>query len=75
MMEERDCTAEVEWKNGKAALGGWSTAELWHNEERIGDHYCGEIRVTHPEYRHTLEPEGDHMRLRVFCSIGEPPLY
>lgn len=71
-MRERDCGDEVELRNGKANPFGWSTAELWHNEERIGDQYCGAITITHPDYRYTIEPEGDHKRLRVFCKTNEP---
>lgn len=70
-MAQRDCTDEVEQRNGKANPFGWSTAEFWHNDERIGGHYCGEITITHPEYRFTVEPEGDHLRLRIFCKIGD----
>ena len=33
---ERDCSDEVEQKNGKANICGWSTAEFWHNDHKIG---------------------------------------
>lgn len=74
-MTERDCSDEVELKNGKALLGGWSTDELWHNGERIGNQYCGAVTITHPHYRFTVVPEGDHKRLTIYCQIGvEEPL-
>ncbi len=68
---KRDCSDEVEFKNGKATPFGWSTAELWHNGEQIGDHYCGDVKITHPQYSFSITPEGSNKRLTIFCEIGE----
>ena len=72
---ERECSDEMEWKNGKANPFGWSTAELWHNGEQIGEHYCGKVTITHPDYRMTETKEPPNItRVRVYCLCVDEAL-
>ena len=74
-MTERDCSDEVELRNGRANTCGWSSAELWHNEEQIGYHNAGAITITHPDYRHVITQEGpQRQRLTVFCAVSDEVL-
>ncbi len=70
-MSERECTEELDFRNAKSNPFGWSHAEIYHNDERIGSQHCGEFKIDHSAYRLTLTPEGKNTRVRVFCTIGE----
>lgn len=70
-MQERDCSDEIELRNGKANSFGWSSAAFWHNDTYIGSHSAGDVIVSHPAYRFEIKKEGDVTRLIFYCKINE----
>ena len=56
---------DVELKNGKSNLHGWSQSEIWYRDKQIGwlesgnpDLYAG--------YTYTIKEEGNISRLKIF---------
>ena len=62
---KRDCSDEIELKNGRALPGGWNTVEMWHLEHKIGSIYCGKPEITADGYSFEVINEGTQDRLIV----------
>jgi hypothetical protein len=68
---ERDCSAEIEWRNYKVNLHGRSSAEFWHNGKWVGSDDKGVISVTHPDYRHEAVKVSESVTvIKIYCKVS-----
>jgi hypothetical protein len=73
MTVKRECSDEVELRNGKSNPFGWSSHELWHHETKIGSLHCGEPKLDDPRYSAVIECVDDRtQRARFYVEVGEP---
>lgn len=69
-MNKKDVSNEIELKNGKANGRGWSTDEIWHENKRIGEHYCGIITIDHPRYSFEMKIEDERTKRLIIYKYN-----
>lgn len=65
MTGKRDVSNEVELKNGRG-LPGWSAGDIVHQGQKIGTHYCGSIKIEHPDYNFEQKTDGNVTRVTIY---------